>query len=251
MEVGTVETLDTPDEKRRTAPFRFGGGPQNGGGGGGSDGGGGGGSDDGGGGGGRSAGSDGDVEKDPKVFKQKSRILTTFLLIVVLMTFGGLIAAYVVLKLNGSSEWRPFDLPLILWFSTSTLIASSITYYLAERAFGSLEQLRAKKFLLATTVLGAVFIAAQTLTWVELNRRGLYVQGNPYTGFFYILTAVHAAHVIGGIVALSTVLLRSWYPTRRENDLARRVALANVVGWYWHFMGFLWLVIVGLLGFLK
>jgi cytochrome c oxidase subunit 3 len=113
------------------------------------------------------------------------------------------------------------------------------------------DQPAAKKWFIATTALGATFISSQMLAWVALSARGLYMQGNPYAGFFYILTAVHAVHVLGGITALGAILLRSWNPTERRAEIARRQTLAQVVGWYWHFMGFLWLVLFVLLGFWK
>ena len=55
-----------------------------------------------------------------------------------------------------------------------------------------------------------MFVSSQILAWLELVSRGLYVAGNPYVGFFYIFTAVHAVHVIGGICALGYILLRTW-----------------------------------------
>ena len=109
----------------------------------------------------------------------------------------------------------------------------------------------AKKWLIATTVFGAAFISSQILAWVTLTSRGFYVQSNPYAGFFYILTAVHAVHVLGGITALGSVLLRSWYPTSDPSAIAKRITIAQVVGWYWHFMGGLWVVLFILLGFWK
>jgi cytochrome c oxidase subunit 3 len=126
-----------------------------------------------------------------------------------------------------------------------------VTYEIARSAIYSERDERGRKFLIATTALGAAFISSQILVWLALVGRGLYMRGNPYAGFFYILTAVHAIHVIGGIVALGSVLLRTWYPTNSfDEDLYRR-NLARSVGWYWHFMGGLWLVLLVLLGFWK
>jgi len=192
-------------------------------------------------------------EADPEVSftPEKFRILTYFLLLVVLMTFGGLIAAYVVIATNNVAEWQPFSLPVQVWISTAIIMISSVTYFLAERAVAKNDHGRGKRYLIATTVLGGVFIASQLLSWLELTRRGLYMQGNPYVGFFYLLTAVHAVHVIGGITALSSILLRSWFPTSSELAVQRRTVLAQVVGWYWHFMGLLWIVLFILLGFWK
>lgn len=194
---------------------------------------------------------DDDAEHNETDPSGRYRILTWFLLLIVLMTFGGLIGAYVVIATNNVAEWAPFTLPIQVWVSTVLILASSVTYYIAERSIKVDQQARGKQYLLVTTVLGGVFIASQLLSWLELSRRGLYMQGNPYVGFFYLLTAVHAVHVLGGITALSAILLRSWYPTENADVKKRRVSLAQVVGWYWHFMGLLWIVLFVLLGFWK
>jgi cytochrome c oxidase subunit III len=181
----------------------------------------------------------------------KSRILTIFLLIVVLMTFGGLMGAYVFVSTNRALEWRPFDLPLQVWFSTLIILASSVTYEFGQKAIARSDVPGTRKWLVVTTCLGAVFIASQLLVWLILVNRGLYMSGNPYAGFFYLLTAVHAVHVIGGIIALGAVLLRSWQQYRTEQEHSYRTALSRSVGWYWHFMGVLWIVLFTLLGFWK
>lgn len=181
----------------------------------------------------------------------KSKILTWFLLLVVLMTFGGMIGAYVVIATNGAAEWRPFDLPVQVWISTLLIIAGSVTYEIAYRSISRGRSDRGRKFLIATTALGAAFISSQILVWLALVGRGFYMRGNPYAGFFYILTAVHAIHVLGGIVALGTILLRTWYPASSDSEFLYRRNLARSVGWYWHFMGGLWIVLLVLLGFWK
>jgi cytochrome c oxidase subunit 3 len=180
-----------------------------------------------------------------------ARIFTTFLLLVVMMTFGGLIGAYIVLATNGALEWRPFNLPYQVWISTAIILSSSITYHFSRSLLFKNEQEKSKKWLLVTTVLGATFISSQILAWFLLYRRGVYLESNPYAGFFYILTAVHAVHVLGGICALGAIVLRTWNKTFSFDQLEYRQNLANVVGWYWHFMGALWIVILFLLGFWK
>lgn len=183
--------------------------------------------------------------------KNIPRIFTMFLLLVVLMTFGGLCGAYIVLATNGALEWRPFDLPYQVWISTAIILASSFTYHISKNLLWENRQEKAKKWLLITTVLGAAFISSQILAWFMLYRRGVYWSGNPYAGFFYILTAVHAVHVAGGICALGAIVIRSWYKTFSDEELEYRQNLAKVVGWYWHFMDALWIVILLLLGFWK
>lgn len=239
MEVGTAETIAQAEELRRRHVGSRGGSnfPS------------GGGRDPGGPGGKRP--DDDETADDTRFVPAKSRLLTGFLLLVVAMTFGGLMAAYVVLATNRSLEWQPFALPIQVWISTAVIIASSITYHIAKTRLDRDQGQIAKKWFIVTTVLGAAFISSQILAWLELTRRGLYVQGNPYAGFFYILTAVHAAHVLGGIVALGSVLLRVWVSTSRDEANTKRKAIAQVVGWYWHFMGGIWIVLFLLLGFWK
>jgi cytochrome c oxidase subunit 3 len=193
--------------------------------------------------------TDGDDQKS--FIAAKSRIFTGFLLLVVLMTFCGLIAAYVVLATNRSIEWQPFRLPVQVWISTAIIVVSSIAYHLGQSATVRNNQPAAKRWFIITTVLGAMFISSQLLAWVELRYRGLYIAGNPYVGFFYVFTIVHAVHVLGGVAALGSILLRVWHPVSNNTEIFRRKSVAQVVGWYWHFMGGLWIVLFLLLGFWK
>jgi len=249
MKVGTVETLPEPEEQKKKRRGGSVGGPNSPKGGGGRDPGGNGG------GSGGSSGGPGPNDRDaydPNAFVPgKSRVLTGFLLVIVMMTFGGLISAYVVIATNGAAEWHPFSLPIQVWISTVLLLASSGTYHFGWKRLDNGDRAAAKNWFIATTALGAAFISSQLLTWLELRSRGFYLSGNPYAGFFYILTGVHAVHVIGGMIALASVLLRVWYPTSNENSILKRRSIAEVVGWYWHFMDGVWLVLFVLLGFWK
>lgn len=246
MEVGTAEIIDEIEEpKRRRSGMSGGSGPGNNN-------------------GGRNPGDDGgDENTNPgkpdqrresasqPFIPSKSRVLTTFLLLVVLMTFGGLIGAYIVIATNKAAEWKPFDLPIPIWISTALMILSSIVYHFGKKAVDRNDQPSARKWFVATTVLGAAFISSQILAWFALSAKGLYMEGNPYAGFFYLFTAVHAVHVMGGIIALGTILLRNLAPTEHLAEILKRQTLAQVVGWYWHFMGVLWIALFVLLGFWK
>jgi len=243
MKVGTLETAVEEKERKRRASLSSGlgsgGGNKNRGGGGGNDGG----NDD-------PRKHDYIEEAEPNS-SNKFRIAMWFLLLVVLMTFGGLISAYIVISTNGVMEWQPFALPVQVWVSTGLILASSVTYTIAQKALNAANQQKAKTWFLATTIFGGMFIASQLLAWFELVRRGVYVQSNPYAGFFYILTAVHAVHVIGGIIALGFIVLRTWEKTSSDEELTKRQQVSNAVAWYWHFMDGLWLVLLLLLGFWK
>ena len=191
------------------------------------------------------------MDDNENAFRDKSKIITLFLLLVVLMTFGGLIGAYVVIATNDVVEWQPFSLPIPVWISTVLIIISSLSYELAKRGVINSDTSATRGYMLITSALGGMFIASQLMAWLVLVNRGFYLSGNPYSGFFYILTAIHAAHILGGIVALGAITLRTWYPTADLDEYGYRKALAISVGMYWHFMGFLWIVLFLLLGFWK
>ena len=172
-------------------------------------------------------------------------------LLVILMTFAGLISAYVFIAFNKGQEWKPFDLPFQVFISTFLILASSVTFELAKHAINAGNQQRFWTWLMVTTGLGASFISSQLFAWLELARNGIYVVGNPYAGFFYILTITHAVHLLGGIAALGYLVLRTAKPTRNSELLLKRQTAAGVVGLYWHSMDGLWLVLIALLAFLK
>src|SRR4051794_6232870 len=161
MEVGTAELIDEieePNKKRTGLSGGSGSSP-----GGGNNGGGGGGGDN----------PNDDAHHGTRRFNsQKSRVFTFFLLIAILMTFGGLIAAYIVLDTNNVAEWKPFDLPKQLWVSTFILLISSITYALAQNATEQNDQQKAKRWMIATTTLGSAFLSSQILAWIALTGRG-------------------------------------------------------------------------------
>jgi len=235
MNIGTADPVVDASEIRRRRTGLSGGSGSNGG------------SGRGGNGDGPDDGSNSSFELSPG----KAKVLTTFLLVVVMMTFGGLCAAYVVTATNKALEWHPFELPVQVWISTVIILASSFVYHRGKAALDAFDQSAAKKWLTVTAALGAAFISSQLLAWIELSQRGLYFSNNPYAGFFYILTAVHALHVLGGVIALGSVVIGSWNGIYSDDRWVRMQSLGQVVGWYWHFMGGVWLVIFVLLGFWK
>ncbi|MBA3335369.1 MAG: cytochrome c oxidase subunit 3 [Acidobacteria bacterium] len=243
MEVGTLKT-SVEKEKENVRQTKFGGGIGANGGKGNR--------------GGSAGGNDGNNDGGDDFFGEageysssKYRIAMWFLLLVIAMTFGGLVGAYILISSNGVMEWTPFALPFQVWISTFLILASSVSYKISQKALNVGIQEKAKRWLLVTAVFGGMFISSQILAWLELVRRGVYVQSNPYAGFFYILTAVHALHVIGGIAALGYLILRTWQPTSLFDELEKRKEISGVVGWYWHFMDGLWIFLLLLLGFWK
>jgi len=108
---------------------------------------------------------------------------------------------------------------------------------------------REKKYsapwLALTLILGGGFLAGQFLAWERLRAAGVFIATNPSSSFFYILTASHAAHLIGGMLALMYAAGLSIFSTKLE----REVVVVDVTSWYWHFMGLLWIYIFLLMRF--
>jgi cytochrome c oxidase subunit III len=143
--------------------------------------------------------------------------------------------------------WRPAPLPSgtppILYWNTLILIASSLTIELARR---SLKKDRARDFrlwLYVTTALGLAFVAGQLIAWRELAAQGVYVSSNAGSAFFYVITATHGLHLLGGIIAL--VALAFSVPRILFSARGRVAVEATAV--YWHFMDALWIYIFILL----
>lgn len=177
------------------------------------------------------------------IMQQKKRIhphkFTLWVAIAsMLMMFAGFTSAYIVKR--NQANWFSFELPLVLWYSTAVIIASSITMWLAEKRFKE-RQMKAYRGLITTTfLLGLLFVALQITGFVTLSRGGLPLQKNVSVSFLYIIVGVHAVHVLGGIIALIVMLIKV-YSTRIRNYDAVPV---EVMSTYWHFVDFLWIYLL-------
>lgn len=155
----------------------------------------------------------------------------------IVMLFTAFTSAYVVRK-GVSDDWQPLSLPPLLWVNTIVLVLSSVTLAKARRSFSSLR--RFQGWWVASIMLGGVFLAGQLVVWQQLAARGVYVDTNPSSSFFYVLTATHGIHLAGGVAALLWLTGRLWYGN------LTRVAV-DVTSLYWHFMDGLWVYLMLLL----
>jgi cytochrome c oxidase subunit 3 len=164
----------------------------------------------------------------------------------VLMFFTGLTSAYVV-RAGTWNDWRPVAMPRLLWVSTGIILLSSLSFEVARRALKAGQNVAFKRWLLVTVVLGLGFLASQLTAWRELTAAGIYLASNPHGTFFYVLTGAHGLHLLGGILALDYLLLRSWRSRREENGARQRMAVVNAAALYWHFMFGVWVYLFLLL----
>jgi cytochrome c oxidase subunit III len=192
-------------------------------------------------------GSGGGGERKPEPRNSSPRKYSTAIVLAmlsILMFFMVLTAAFVVLRVNNLHSWSGIRMPWILWVNTVILLTSSVTLELARRRL-RLDSVRGFKQLWAlTTILGIVFVAGQLIAWKQLAAQGVYLTAHLASSFFYVFTALHAAHLLGGICALLYVGLR-----RFEAGRVTRFVAAEVTSYYWHFMDGLWLFLLALLYF--
>jgi cytochrome c oxidase subunit III len=172
----------------------------------------------------------------------------------IVMSFAAFTSAMIV-RQGVTADWQHFQLPRILYANTLVLMVSSATLGLALRRMASLAPVlstasdRARKFysdgmswLHVTLALGALFVVGQVLGWRTLAAQGLFLSTNPSSSFFYVFTAMHALHLVGGIVGLAYVIRK----LARTNGTAQTTGL-RAISLYWHFMGGLWLYLLILL----
>lgn len=172
------------------------------------------------------------------------------------MSFAAYTSAIVVRR-GSVPEWQHFSLPLILYWNALVLIASSVTLDVARRRIGGpfdrlgrVDAMTAKGqhtrllWLRITLALGVAFLVGQFIAWRQLAAQGVYLATSPSSSFFYVLTVLHALHLIGGLAALSYALR-----CLSTDDGPRPVHVLSAVSLYWHFMDVLWLYLLLLLAY--
>ncbi len=166
--------------------------------------------------------------------------LTTFLAVAVSL-FALFVSAYT-LRME-EPDWIPVKDPNLLWINTAFLVLASIAYHWTRNQVvaGRGENLLAG--LIAAGVLSLVFLVGQLATWQQLQEGGYYVGSNPANAFFYLLTAVHALHLLGGLYVWGRSMRRVMSGAPPD---AVRVSI-ELCAIYWHFLLLVWVVLFGLL----
>ncbi|MAE65091.1 MAG: cytochrome oxidase subunit III [Phycisphaeraceae bacterium] len=159
------------------------------------------------------------------------------------MFFTGLIGAYIVLR-AGQPAWpapdRNLNIPLTA-VNTFFLICSSVTLVWALQSYQRNEPGKGKLGLLATTLIGALFVGIQVYEYIELFHAGVRPDANLFGSCFYVMTGFHGAHVAAGVVAMAVLtvmaLLGRFGPRYAQH------APIELTGLYWHFVDLVWIVL--------
>jgi cytochrome c oxidase subunit 3 len=158
----------------------------------------------------------------------------------VVMLFAALTSAYVVRQAAGN--WLEFPLPSVFWVSTITLIVSSFSLHLSYKSFLSGNAVVYRGLLLLSFLLGILFIYLQYKGWNALVNIGVELGTNPSGSFLYVLSALHAAHILGGLAALFIAILHAFilpYEVTEKRKL--RFEMTQI---YWHFVDLLWIYLI-------
>jgi len=157
------------------------------------------------------------------------------------MLFAGLTSAFIVRKAEGN--WDMFALPPQFLYSVIVAVASSITMYIAFRSAKSDHIKTVQLAMTATLLLGACFIVLQYLGWKDLASRGVFFvpesgadRGSIAGSFVILLAAVHLAHLLGGLIYVAVV----WVKSLRFNVHKKNLLSIDLCNTYWHFVGVLW-----------
>jgi cytochrome c oxidase subunit 3 len=192
---------------------------------------------------GGSGGGDSNGKKprpSPQANSRRYHTAIILAMVSIVMFFMALASTFLVRK--SASDWVPVHLPFMVWVNTIVLLASSGTIELARRRLAVADRQGFRTFWQVTTALGLLFVVGQVIAWRQLVDQGFYVGTNPASSFFYIFTAAHGLHLLGGVCALLYILLRNFKKTQLTQSVA-----AEVTSYYWHFMDGLWLFLLALL----
>jgi len=155
----------------------------------------------------------------------------------IIMFFSGLTSAVVVSQ--GGGGFINIALPSAFTISTLVIVISSITFHYGLIAIKKGQLNTAKISIAITLLLGVAFVVTQYLGWQTLYENGVYAVGSQSTqasSFLYLLTALHIAHLLGGLVSLTIVLVKAIREKYNINNyLGVQVSIT-----YWHFLGGLW-----------
>jgi cytochrome c oxidase subunit 3 len=155
--------------------------------------------------------------------------------------FALLVSAYFMRKMG--ADWSALAVPRVLWLNTGLLLLSGAAMQWARAAArrGQIEGVRSG--LMAAGVFSFSFLAGQLWAWQQLNASGYFVAADPAAAFFYLLTALHGLHLLGGLWVWGKTTAKVWRGAE-VGAVRMSVELCTV---YWHYLFLVWLVLFALL----
>ncbi len=144
----------------------------------------------------------------------------------------------------GLSDWLRVEEPVVLWANTGMLVLASIAMQWASVSARKENISATRKAMVLGGVLTLTFLAGQLFAWKQLQASGLFMQTNPASAFFYLLTALHGLHVLGGLWVWGGALVRLRAARETLGETRLSVELCTV---YWHYLLLVWFFLFTLL----
>ena len=141
-------------------------------------------------------------------------------------------------------DWRSLSEPWLLWVNTLILILTSIIFHRTKVLADKNEFEKTKNSLFVVGFLTFAFITGQLLVWQYFINLGQYASSNPANAFFYVLTALHALHVLGGLYFWAKTTTQLFKNNYNISKIKQNVELCAI---YWHFLLVVWFVLFGLM----
>ena len=173
-------------------------------------------------------------------FNAGPKVVALVALLAVITSFFALIVSAYTLRME-LGDWVPLTEPQLLWTNTVVLILASIAFQWTRGATRAGNAGRVKTGLVITGALTTAFLIGQYIAWLQLSASGHLITNNPADAFFYLLTGVHALHIIGGMYVWFRATKRAF---KHGAGVEESVQLCTV---YWHFLLVVWLVLFGLM----
>jgi cytochrome c oxidase subunit 3 len=165
------------------------------------------------------------------------------LLAVLTSLFSLFVSAYYMRMGHAHGDWSPVPVPRLLWLNTAMLILSSGGMQAARVAVRRAQLDRVRASLIAGGLFALAFLVGQLWAWHQLSASG-YFLGSPAVAFFYLLTAVHGLHLLGGLFVWGKTVVRLKPVTVEAIDVRSSIELCTV---YWHYLLLVWLVLFAVL----
>jgi cytochrome c oxidase subunit III len=158
----------------------------------------------------------------------------------IMMMFAAFTSAYIVRQAAGN--WLEFRLPDIFYFNTAVILLSSVALHSSYLAFKRGRTQAYRWLLVGAMILGLAFLVLQYQGWQALAGIGVELTTNPSGSFVYVISGVHAAHILGGVAVLALALLHAFVLPHKVTP-ARQLRFEMTLT-YWHFVDFLWLYLL-------
>ena len=144
-------------------------------------------------------------------------------------------------------DWQKMPEPLMLWLNTLILLISSVFFLNAQIAAKNNQFIIVKKRLIFIGFLALAFLIGQLIVWLQFINLGYYVSSNPANAYFYVFTALHGLHLLGGLIYWLITIRKVWVPSNIV--IAKVKHTVELCAIYWHFLLAVWIVLFGLMLF--